>query len=103
MTKFYLANTPLILTDDNGTDYRVERGEVVELTDEQYAQVAAHVTPAGTPETTGQSETEITPTGQPETAQTASEPADSEPPATQPETATEPTEKPKRGKGDKAE
>lgn len=58
---------------------------------------------AGTPETTGQSETEITPTGQPETAQTASEPADSEPPATQPETATEPTEKPKRGKGDKAE
>jgi len=41
--------------------------------------------------------------GQPETAQTASEPADSEPPATQPETATEPTEKPKRGKGDKAE
>ena len=103
MSQFYLANTPLILTADDGTDYRVERGEVAELSDAQYEQVAAHVTPAGTPETTEQSETEITPTGQPETAQTASEPADSEPPATQPETATEPTENPKRGKGDKAE
>ena len=50
MTKFYLANTPLILTDDNGTDYRVERGEVAELSDAQYEQVAAHVTPVGTPE-----------------------------------------------------
>ena len=93
MTKFYLANTPLILTADDGTDYRVERGEVVELSDAQYEQVAAHVTPAGTPETTGQ----------PETAQTASEPAATEPSATQPETAAEPTEKPKRDKGSKAE
>ena len=93
MTKFYLANTPLILTDDNGTDYRVERGEVVELSDAQYEQVAAHVTPAGTPETTGQ----------PETAQTASEPAAAEPSATQPETVAESTEKPQRGKGSKAE
>jgi len=50
MTKFYLANTPLILTADDGTDYRVERGEVAELSDAQYEQVAAHVTPVGTPE-----------------------------------------------------
>lgn len=76
MTKFYLANTPLILTDDNGTDYRVERGEVAELSDAQYEQVAAHVTPVGAPEPM-QPESEITPEPQPEKA--------------------------KRGKGDKAE
>ena len=86
MTKFYLANTPLILTDDNGTDYRVERGEVAELSDAQYEQVAAHVTPVGTPEL-------MQPEPQPENEATAN--ADSDP-APQPEKA-------KRGKGDKAE
>lgn len=106
MTKFYLANTPLILTDDNGTDYRVERGEVAELSDAQYEQVAAHVTPVGTPEpmqpetlpesetaADGQPENEITPEPQPENEAVAN--ADSDP-APQPEKA-------KRGKGDKAE
>nr|DAF21292.1 MAG TPA: hypothetical protein [Caudoviricetes sp.]DAJ60676.1 MAG TPA: hypothetical protein [Caudoviricetes sp.] len=86
MTKFYLANTPLILTDDNGTDYRVERGEVAELSDAQYEQVAAHVTPVGTPEL-------MQPEPQPENEAAAN--ADSDP-APQPEKA-------KRGKGDKAE
>ena len=92
MTKFYLANTPLILTDDNGTDYRVERGEVAELSDAQYEQVAAHVTPVGAPEPM-QPESEITPEPQPENETAAN--ADSDP-APQPEKA-------KRGKGDKAE
>ena len=86
MTKFYLANTPLILTADDGTDYRVERGEVAELSDAQYEQVAAHVTPVGTPEL-------MQPEPQPENEAAAN--ADSDP-APQPETA-------KRGKGDKAE
>ena len=86
MTKFYLANTPLILTDDNGTDYRVERGKVAELSDAQYEQVAAHVTPVGTPEL-------MQPEPQPENEAAAN--ADSDP-APQPEKA-------KRGKGDKAE
>ena len=106
MTKFYLANTPLILTDDNGTDYRVERGEVAELSDAQYEQVAAHVTPVGTPElmqpetlpesetaADGQPENEITPEPKPENEAAVN--ADSDP-APQPEKA-------KRGKGDKAE
>ena len=86
MTKFYLANTPLILTDDNGTDYRVERGEVAELSDAQYEQVAAHVTPVGTPEL-------MQPEPQPENEAAGNTDSD---PAPQPEKA-------KRGKGDKAE
>ena len=92
MTKFYLANTPLILTADDGTDYRVERGEVAELSDAQYEQVAAHVTPVGAPEPM-QPENEITPEPKPENEAAAN--ADSDP-APQPEKA-------KRGKGDKAE
>ncbi|SSY80128.1 hypothetical protein [Alysiella crassa] len=42
--KHYLVNTPLILQDENGEDVRVERGEIIELSDTQYAEVAAHVT-----------------------------------------------------------
>ena len=49
MSKTYLANTPLILTDADGTDYRVERGATVVLTDEQFAAVAAHVSPVAEP------------------------------------------------------
>ena len=55
MSKTYLANTPLILTDADGTDYRVERGATVVLTDEQFAAVAAHVSPVA------QSEAEVPP------------------------------------------
>ena len=43
--KHYLVNTPLILQDENGEDVRVERGATVALSDAQYAEVAAHVTP----------------------------------------------------------
>lgn len=50
MSKTYLANTSLILTDADGTDYRVERGATVVLTDEQFAAVAAHVSPVAQPE-----------------------------------------------------
>ena len=50
MSKTYLANTPLILTAADGTDYRVERGATVVLTDEQFAAVAAHVKPMAQPE-----------------------------------------------------
>ena len=44
MSKTYVANTPLILQDENSENFRVERGEVVELSPEQFEQVAAHVT-----------------------------------------------------------
>ena len=43
--KLYTANTPLILQDEAGQDYRVEAGQVIALTLEQYQDVAAHVTP----------------------------------------------------------
>lgn len=44
MAKVYIANTPLVLEDAQGKQFRVERGEAVELTPEQYESVAAHVT-----------------------------------------------------------
>ena len=44
MLKVYIANTPLILENAEGVEYRVERGEAVALTPEQYQLVAAHVT-----------------------------------------------------------
>lgn len=45
MAKVYIANTPLILQDGQGKEFRVETGEAVELTPAQYELVAAHVTP----------------------------------------------------------
>lgn len=44
MIKTYIANTPLILADAEGKEFRVESGEAVDLTPEQYELVAAHVT-----------------------------------------------------------
>ena len=44
MIKTYIANTPLILADAEGKEFRVEVGEAVDLTPEQYELVAAHVT-----------------------------------------------------------
>lgn len=44
MIKTYIANTPLILADTEGKEFRVESGEAVDLTPEQYELVAAHVT-----------------------------------------------------------
>ncbi|WP_311419691.1 hypothetical protein [Kingella denitrificans] len=61
MSKTYLANTPLILTDADGTDYRVERGATVVLTDEQFAAVAAHVRPVTQPEADVPPETPVQP------------------------------------------
>ena len=43
-TKMYIANTPLILIDGDGMEYRVERGEMVALTEAELNDVAAHVT-----------------------------------------------------------
>lgn len=43
-TKMYIANTPLILIAGDGTEYRVERGEMVALTETELNDVAAHVT-----------------------------------------------------------
>lgn len=47
--KVCIAQTPLILHTPKGTEFRVEAGEAVELTPEQYSQVAAHVTAEATP------------------------------------------------------
>ena len=44
--KVYIANTPLILQNEAGEEFRVETGEAVQLSPEQYEQVAAHVTAA---------------------------------------------------------
>ena len=42
MAKVYIANTALILEDEAGKQFRVEAGEAIELTPEQYESVAAH-------------------------------------------------------------
>ena len=48
MAKVYIANTALILEDESGKQFRVEAGEAIKLTPEQYESVAAHVTPTVT-------------------------------------------------------
>lgn len=48
MSKVYIANTALILEDEAGKQFRVDAGEAIELTPEQYESVAAHVTPTAT-------------------------------------------------------
>ena len=48
MAKVYISNTALILEDEAGKQFRVEAGEAIELTPEQYESVAAHVTPTAT-------------------------------------------------------
>ena len=48
MAKVYIANTALILEDEAGKQFRVEAGEAIGLTPEQYESVAAHVTPTVT-------------------------------------------------------
>lgn len=83
MSKTYVANTPLILQDENGEDVRVERGKTVVLSDTQYAEVAAHVALIE---------------GQPETANatTSSHLTDETPSENPPENSD--ADKPKRGK-----
>ncbi|MBF0802908.1 MULTISPECIES: hypothetical protein [unclassified Neisseria] len=43
--KTYTAKTPLIIDDATGREVRIEAGEKVALTAEQYQDVAAHVEP----------------------------------------------------------
>jgi hypothetical protein len=86
MAKVYIANTPLILEDTQGNQFRVEAGEAVELTAEQYESVAAHVTPTLT---TGE-ELDAQQNDTPPSEDTAADDTGNAP-------ATE-VEKPKRGK-----
>lgn len=86
MAKVYIANTPLILENAQGNQFRVEAGEAVELTAEQYESVAAHVTPTLT---TGE-ELDAQQNNTPPSEDTPSDDADNVP-------ASE-VEKPKRGK-----
>ena len=94
MIKTYIANTPLILADADGKEFRVESGEAVDLTPEQYELVAAHVTvgsisdadlaasgyqPDGTTPVPEQPPAEPTQPEQPTEAET--EPAETEQPA----------------------
>lgn len=44
MNQVYIAETPLILEDGSGKEFRVEAGETVALSPGQYQDVAAHVT-----------------------------------------------------------
>ena len=84
MAKVYIANTPLILENAQGNQFRVEAGEAVELTAEQYESVAAHVTPTLT-------------TGEELDAQQNDTPPSEDTPSDDAGTAVE-VEKPKRGK-----
>ena len=86
--KVYIANTPLILENAEGVEYRVERGEAVELTPEQYQLVAAHVTEGSI------SAEDLAAAGEEAVPSADTPPADPETPPTE--------DKPKRG-GRKAE
>lgn len=82
MAKVYIANTALILESQDGDQFRVEAGEAVELTLEQYESVAAHVTPTlSTGEELDEQQTE--------------------PPSETAEPAAQPEAKPARGRGKK--
>lgn len=87
MAKVYIANTPLILENAQGNQFRVEAGEAVELTAEQYESVAAHVTPTLT-------------TGEELDAQQNDTPPSEDTPSedTQSDGTAGEVEKPKRGK-----
>ena len=89
MAKVYIANTPLILENAQGNQFRVEAGEAVELTAEQYESVAAHVTPTLT---TGE-ELDAQQNDTPPSEDTPSEDTPSDDAGTAGE-----VEKPKRGK-----
>lgn len=67
--KICIANTPLILTNAAGVEYRVEAGATVSLTAEQYESVAAHVT------LQSESEPEAAPVGETPSEDTSSETA----------------------------
>ena len=98
--KTYIAHTPLILEDADGREYRVEAGEAVDLTPEQYGLVAAHVSEAEI------SEADLAASGYAEDGETPlaqSETPSENPPGGQPETDKQPetpaaeAQAPKRG------
>ena len=83
MAKIYIANTPLILQDERGQEFRVEAGKAVALSPEQYQDVAAHVSE---PPTAAGEESE----------HPHAEVADGQPAEAEPEMPSE-ADKPKRG------
>ncbi|HFC8543199.1 TPA: hypothetical protein ACFP4Q_001327 [Neisseria weaveri] len=88
--KTYIAQTALILQDENGNDFRVEPGEVADLTPEQYQDVAAHVEAAEIPDE--------------DLAESGYQPDGETPPTDTPfEAEPQPETKPVRGRGDKKE
>lgn len=98
--KIYIAHTPLILEDDSGREYRVEAGEAVDLTPEQYGLVAAHVSEAEISEAdlaaSGYAEDGETPLAQSETP--SKNPPEGQPETDkQPETPAAEAQAPKRG------
>lgn len=98
--KTYIAHTPLILEDADGREYRVEAGEAVDLTPEQYGLVAAHVSEAEISEAdlaaSGYAEDGETPLAQPETP--SENPPEGQPETDkQPETPAAEAQAPKRG------
>ena len=99
MIKTYIANTPLILTSTEGKEFRVEAGEAVDLTPEQYELVAAHVT-AGSISDADLAASGYQPDGTtPVPEQLPAEPTQPEQPA---ESAEQPEEQSKaRGRGKK--
>ena len=85
--KIYIAHTPLILEDADGREYRVEAGEEVDLTPEEYGLVAAHVSEAEI------SEADLAASGYAEDGETPlaqSETPSENPPEGQPETDKQP-------------
>lgn len=86
MAKVYIANTPLILENAQGGQFRVEAGEAVELTAEQYESVAAHVTPT------------LTIGEEPDAQQNGTPPSEDTPSDDTGNAAAGEVEKPKRGK-----
>lgn len=79
--KVYIANTPLILQAADGTEFRVEAGGTVELTAEQYAQVAAHVTAGEIRPEDSAAGGEAAEDGMPSAAGETSEPQETDKPA----------------------
>ena len=94
--KTYIAETALILQDKDGKEFRVEAGEVVDLTPEQYQDVAAHVVAAEI------SDEDLAEAGYQPDGETLleSNPAEAVPSETA-ESATQPEAKPVRGRGKK--
>lgn len=94
--KTYIAQTALILQDKDGKEFRVEAGEVVDLTPEQYQDVAAHVVAAEI------ADEDLVESGYQPDGETPLEdtPAESVPSETT-ESITQPEAKPARGRGKK--